>query len=1092
MRRVNWLVVALLLLVQAGWTQVRLPQLIGDGMVLQRDRPVEVWGWAAPGERVRVRFDGETRSAVTDAAGAWSVRLAAKKAGGPYTMEILGSNRILVKDVLVGDVWFCSGQSNMVIPMERVKEKYPEAIAGADLPQIRNFFVPTVADVAGVHADLPASKWMEANPVNVLAFGAASYFFARQLYQRYHVPIGIINSSVGGTPIQAWISAEGFHDLPAYAGRLAQFRDTGWLNRQLHPMRPGNFGGAALPGSAGGSAASGRDGSMPHHVDLGLAGPVKWYDVQYVPEGWHSFWLPGYWADQGVKGLNGIVWFRREIDVPASMAGKAAKLFVGRIIDADETYLNGVKVGNITYQYPPRRYEIPAGLLKAGKNVLVVRVTNTFGKGGFVPDKRYELTDGATHIDIRGDWQYKVGAVFPPRSFGGGARPFSAQDEPTGLYNTMVAAATSYAIKGFLWYQGEANTGNPREYRQLLPALIADWRNKWRLGDLPFLYVQLPNFMEVQYSPAESQWAELREAQLDALGVVNTAMVVTIDIGEWNDIHPLDKKDVGDRLALAAENIAYGEKGVVGSGAVYQSAKVGGDSIVISFTSVGGGLVAKGGGPLQQFAIAGADRKFVWAKARIEGSTVVVSSDEIPHPWFVRYAWSDNPEGANLYNKEGLPASPFRTDRDDGKYPLPVTFTAQEDHDNMMQQLGIRVLRPGPSGDEKAPDHANYDEALANPYPDLPDVLTLKDGSPVTTPDQWWKLRRPEIVAAFETEVYGRVPANEPRVTWTVAVERRDSVGGMPVVTKQLVGHVDNSAYPLIDVDIKATLVLPANAKVPSPVLMLFGRFALPATTQQLIADGWGYLQIDPNSIQADNGAGLTRGIIGLVNKGQPRKPDDWGALRAWAWGAARALDYLEANEPMADSKHVGIEGVSRYGKAALVTLAFESRFAMGLIGSSGEGGAKLNRRNWGESVENITGGEFYWMAGNFMKYGASDAVFGAKTAKDLPVDAHELIALCAPRLTFISYGVPEKGDAKWLDHQGSYMATVAAGVVFKLLGAKDLGVSNDYKAEKMPPVNTGLLDGQLAWRQHDGGHTDAPNVKYFIEWVDKNILHAK
>jgi hypothetical protein len=259
-----------------------------------------------------------------------------------------------------------------------------------------------------------------------------------------------------------------------------------------------------------------------------------------------------------------------------------------------------------------------------------------------------------------------------------------------------------------------------------------------------------------------------------------------------------------------------------------------------------------------------------------------------------------------------------------------------------------------------------------------------------------------------------------------------------------------------------------------------------PPTIQQLIADGWGYVYIDPASIQADNGAGLTRGIIGLVNRGQPRKPDDWGALRAWAWGAARGLDYLEANEPMVDSKHVGIEGVSRYGKAALVTMAFENRFAMVLVGSSGEGGTKLNRRNWGEMVESLAGGEHYWMAGNFMKYAASESKFGAMTSNDLPVDSHELIAMCAPRLTFISYGVPEKGDAKWLDHQGSYMASVAAGPVFKLLGAKDLGVSNDYHIEKMPAVNIGLFDGQLAWRQHDGGHTDAPNIKYFIQWADK------
>jgi hypothetical protein len=473
---------------------------------------------------------------------------------------------------------------------------------------------------------------------------------------------------------------------------------------------------------------------------------------------------------------------------------------------------------------------------------------------------------------------------------------------------------------------------------------------------------------------------------------------------------------------------------------------------------------------------------------------------------------------------------------------------AQDDHDNMMKQLGIRALRPGPSGDEKAPNHANYDTALANPYPNLPDVLTLKNGRKVTTAAMWWDQRRPEIVEDFEREVYGRVPAHVPGVTWAVKISEREFLGFTPVIAKQLEGHVDNSAYPLIDVNIKMTLVLPANAKGPVPVLMMFARSALPApnqppaddmekinaaikqllvkdhpelqaifdkypaynpitsqtpvfppprpvgdppAAQQLIADGWGYVLIDPGSIQADNGAGLTRGIIGLVNKGQFRKPDDWGALRAWAWGAARALDYLEANEPMVDSKHVGIEGVSRYGKAALVTLAFEPRFAMGLIGSSGEGGAKLNRRNWGEAVESLTGGEYYWMAGNFMKYGASDAVFGAKTANDLPVDSHELIALCAPRLCLISYGVPEQGDAKWLDHQGSYMAAVAAGVVYKLVGAKDLGVSNDYHTERMPPVNDGLLDGQLAWRQHDGGHTDAPNIRYFIAWVDAAIGHT-
>ncbi len=425
-------------------------------------------------------------------------------------------------------------------------------------------------------------------------------------------------------------------------------------------------------------------------------------------------------------------------------------------------------------------------------------------------------------------------------------------------------------------------------------------------------------------------------------------------------------------------------------------------------------------------------------------------------------------------------------------------FTTDQDHQNMMQQLGIKTLRPGPSGNEKAANHANYDESLANPCPQLPDALTLKNGKKVTTAKQWWSKRRPEIVTDFESEVYGKLPASIPSVSWSCKATDTATIGGTPVMTKQLVGHVDNSSFPQINVDINMVLVLPANVHGPIPVLMMFGWPRFPVTrgnaisTDQLLAAGWGYATIDPASIQADNGAGLTKGIIGLVNKGQPRKPDDWGALRAWSWGAARALDYLET-DLMVDAHKVGIEGVSRYGKAALVTLAFEPRFAVGLIGSSGKGGATLERRVFGEAVESLAGsGEYHWMAGNYLKYAASEGKTGNKTGCDLPVDSHELIALCAPKPTFISYGIPEQGDAKWLDQQGSYMATIAAGSVFKLLGAKDLGVSNDYMTEKMPPVLTGLLDGQLAWRQHDGGHTDAPNFQFFIPWANKQLNYLK
>ena len=445
------------------------------------------------------------------------------------------------------------------------------------------------------------------------------------------------------------------------------------------------------------------------------------------------------------------------------------------------------------------------------------------------------------------------------------------------------------------------------------------------------------------------------------------------------------------------------------------------------------------------------------------------------------------------------------------------------DHAAMLARLGIRELRPGPSGDESKPDHANYDESRANPYPVLPDPLTLANGAKVTTAEQWWRLRRPEIVEDFEREVVGRVPPHVPKVAWETIATREWTSGGRKVVGRQLVGIVDNSAYPKIAVEICMTLVLPADSAEPAPVMIMLGGGALPEAagaepaasdgrvpckrgpvlaprgaassaapdppaTEQLIAAGWGFASLSPTSVQADNGAGLTRGIIGLVNKGARRAPDDWGALRAWAWGASRGFDFL-ATQSGVDARRVGVEGVSRYGKAALVAMAFDQRFAVVLVGSSGEGSAKLHRRRWGEQVENLTAsGEYHWMAGNFLKYGAATADFGSMGPGDLPVDAHELLALCAPRPTFLSYGVPEQGDARWLDQRGSFMAAVAAQPVFRLLGARDLGVSDDYAGATLPGVNVGLLEGELAWRQHDGGHTDGPNWKYFIPWADRML----
>lgn len=606
--------------------QIRLPRLVRDSMILQRDMPVKLWGWASPGERVRIRFQGKQFKATTAANGKWSVQIPALQAGGPYTMDIEGKNHIILRDILAGDVWICSGQSNMVHQLSLHSERYASDIANARYPDIREFRVPVMADLKTVHEDLEGGYWKAATPQDVQGFSAVAYFFARDIYQLYHVPIGLINASVGGTPVEAWISEEGLRTFPYVTNIIQQNK-----NRVL-PV---------------------RQQAAPPTEDAGMG---KWYDTAYLPIHWRPINIPGYWEDQGIRDLDGIVWYRREVDVPAAMTGIPAILRLGRIVDADEVYVNGQKTGNTTYQYPQRRYQLSAGTLKAGKNLIVIRVTNNTGKGGFVPDKPYYLSAGTDTIDLKGTWQYKVGGVNVSPSTGNG---FSAQNSPTALYNTMLAPATSYAVKGILWYQGEANTGNPGAYASLMPALISDWRSKWGKADLPFLFVQLPNFMEVQYQPSESNWAATRESQRKTLAVPNTGMAVTIDLGEWNDIHPDRKKEVGDRLALLAKKMVYGEKQLVAAGPLVEKAAIDGNKIILSFSNTGSGLITNDGEQPAQFAIAGADKKFVWAKAKIEGSTVIVWSDAVASPEYVRYAWADNPDNPNLYNREGLPASPF-------------------------------------------------------------------------------------------------------------------------------------------------------------------------------------------------------------------------------------------------------------------------------------------------------------------------------------------------------------------------------------------------------------------------------------------------
>lgn len=634
-------VIILLVFFQAAHTQIRLPRLVRDSMILQRDTKIHIWGWASANERISVKFNSKTYKVKADQAGNWSVLLPPFMAGGPYTMELSGKNKLILKDILIGDVWFCSGQSNMVHQLNIHDVTYANEIATANYPAIRQFWIPTMTNLQEAQQDFPAGNWKAAVGEDVRPFSAVAYFFAKKLYEKYHVPIGIINASVGGTPIEAWTSEEGLKEMQSMTSVIQKNKDTAYVNSTNRA-----------------AAAANRP---PVSKDSGLSAAVKWFDPNYQPAGWRPINIPGYWEDQGIKDLNGTVWYRKEIIIPASIAGKEAKIFLGRIVDADELYINGVKVANTTYQYPQRRYKVAAGILKTGKNLFVVRVTNTAGKGGFVPDKPYCLFAGNDTIDLKGTWQYKVGEVLIPRPPAG---PFgiAAQNQPAALYNAMVAPAIKYTIRGFCWYQGESNAGRPDEYAQLQIAQMNDWRNKWGLGTLPFLYVQLPGFMDYNYLPSESNWAKLRESQSKALIVPNTAMAVAIDLGEWNDIHPDNKKDVGDRLALAAMKLSYGEE-LVYSGPQYQTAVIDGNKIIIQFSHTGSGLVTNDGEAPAEFAIAGADKKFVWANARIENGKVIVWNENVKEPLYVRYAWADNPVNPNLYNKEKLPASPFRTDK---------------------------------------------------------------------------------------------------------------------------------------------------------------------------------------------------------------------------------------------------------------------------------------------------------------------------------------------------------------------------------------------------------------------------------------------
>lgn len=637
-------------------SQVVLPRLVSDGMVLQRDTPLTLWGWASPNEKVEIQFNGNAYHSTTGRDGKWVVTLPKMPAGGPYAMDIRASNHIVIRNILVGDVWICSGQSNMELPIHRVEVAYPGLVEKAHNPNIRHFAVSTTYRFEDEAEDFQSGEWQETTPENIRNFSAVGYFFAKALYDKYQVPIGLIRIAVGGSPAEAWLSEETIKKYPEYFETLTLYKDGAVVDSIIERDRK----------------IVGDWNKNVDENDLGRTESIQWIDNTYIFSAWETMEVPGLWDDNpfdmneqerhetvaGTATTNGVIWFKKEVNIAKELLGQPAMLVLGALVDRDEVYVNGKFVGSTGYQYPPRRYALPEGVLKEGNNIITIRLVSNTGRGGFVPDKFYGLVVGDDTLNLQGTWQYKVGYASKPMP--GGQVTFHYQ--PSGLYNAMVAPALNYKIKGAIWYQGESNTDDPEEYVQLMKDMINDWRRNFNQGDFPFLFVQLANFMSVRDQPMESNWAALREAQLKTLEIPNTGMAVAIDIGEWNDIHPLNKKDVGERLALAAQKVAYGDKKVVHSGPIYKSMKVKGNRVILSFEEIGSGLVAKGGEPLKQFAIASKDKQFVWAEAKIEGNTVVVWSDEVDKPVAVRYAWADNPEGANLYNKEGLPASPFRTD----------------------------------------------------------------------------------------------------------------------------------------------------------------------------------------------------------------------------------------------------------------------------------------------------------------------------------------------------------------------------------------------------------------------------------------------
>ncbi|MDR1557118.1 MAG: beta galactosidase jelly roll domain-containing protein [Tannerellaceae bacterium] len=619
--------------------EVRLPRLVSDGMILQREAPLRLWGWAAPGEEIHLGFRQTTYTTTADPGGNWSVALPPQKAGGPYQIRIQAGNTLTINDVLFGDVWLCSGQSNMETPVSRVMTLFGDAIRNYSNPHIRYVKIPLTYNFHGEQTDVAPCSWVDITPETAQTLAALPYFFAREMYEKTGVPVGILNSSVGGSPVEAWIGEAALQAYPVLLNDMRICRSDEFI-ADMQRL-------SALPGI--------RWNEVLNAEDQGLQ--EDWSSPGYDDTAWETTDLfDNSWGRKGFRPRNGAHWFRKEIDVPEEMAHQEAMLYMGRIIDADRVYVNGRLAGTTGYQYPPRNYPLPAGMLKAGKNQISVRLTSQGGIPGFVEGKQYAIVAGGQTISLEGEWKYKLGAEMPLMTGGG----VSFQNKPTGLYNAMISPLKNFPLKGIIWYQGESNTNNYDEYYGLMVALINDWRSLWEKGDeLPFFIVQLPNYMEPAYVQQNSHWAALRDVQLKLSQTIpNTALAVAIDLGEANDIHPLNKKDLAKRLSLQARRIVYGEK-IVSEGPVFESYETNGSKLILSFREGTNDL--KPVNELKGFALAGTDDIFHPAKAVIEGKKVVVWHDTITQPQAVCYAWANNPEGANLSNRSDLPASPFRT-----------------------------------------------------------------------------------------------------------------------------------------------------------------------------------------------------------------------------------------------------------------------------------------------------------------------------------------------------------------------------------------------------------------------------------------------